>query len=313
MREKLEDLIFTYSKYMKQKFGGKVFRVGLSTGIKCPHRVHYGGCIFCNPETFTGTYQTAGLSVKEQLEKAVPRIKETTGANRLLAYFQDETSTAGDINYLKQVYQEALDHEAIIGLIVSTRPDFLSQEVMDLLKSFDVPLTLEIGLQTINEKSLRFINRGHDLQVVEKALELAQNNQIDLGVHIVIGIPGETITQMQETIQFISSHSSIKEVKFHNLVVYKNTRLAELYRKEKFELIDIDQYIEILCNLLPCLRGDIVVSRLFTSNLRRTQIALGDYPGSKPEWLNQLRLSLLAQGLYQGCKTKFPYNAPLHK
>jgi radical SAM superfamily enzyme len=149
------------------------------------------------------------------------------------------------------------------------------------------------------------------MATVERTIELADRNKLDLGVHIIIGIPGETISHMQETVNFITSQPAIKEVKFHNLVVYKNTRLAEMYQTGEFELLNIDQYIEILCSLLPWLRGDIVVSRLFTSNIRRTQIALGEYSGTKTEWLNKLRLSLLAKGLFQGCRTEFPYRPQL--
>jgi len=307
MKKKLENLVFLYSSFLKKRYGIKVFRVGLSTGLTCPHRISTGGCIFCHPETFTGEYQSAGLSIEEQLNKAVPRIKNTCGAVKLLAYFQDETSTAGEIDYLDKKFKSALQHPDIIGLIVSTRPEYVNQKIIDLLKSYNLPVTIEIGLQTVKEESLIFLNRGHDLNDVKKALNLCEKNRLNLGVHIIIGIPGETIEDMQNTIRFISSCPTIKQVKFHNLVVYKHTPLASIYQQNKFEILNIDEYISTLCQLLPYLRGDIVISRLFTSNIRRTQIAIGEYSGSKPEWLNKLRLALIQQNIFQGCKTATPY------
>lgn len=307
MKKELETLVYMYSSFLKRKYGMKVFRVGLSTGLTCPHRIKTGGCIFCHPATFTGEYQSAVFSIEEQLNKAVPRIKKTCGAVKLLAYFQDETSTAGELVYLDKKYRSAVEHPDIIGLIVSTRPEYVNQKIIDLLKSYNVPVTIEIGLQTAKEESLKFLNRGHDLNDVKKAINLCEQNHLDLGVHIIIGIPGETIEDMQNTIQFINSCQTIKEIKFHNLVVYKQTPLAVLYQQNKFKILNIDEYISILCQLIPYLRGDIVISRFFTSNIRRTQIALGDYSGSKPEWLNKLRLALIQQNIFQGCKTGKPY------
>jgi uncharacterized protein len=307
MKKELKKLVYLYSSFLKKKYGMKVFRVGLSTGLTCPHRIKTGGCIFCHPATFTGEYQSAGFSIEEQLNKAVPRIKKTCGAVKLLAYFQDETSTAGELEYLDKKYRSAVEHPDIIGLIVSTRPEYVNQKIIDLLKSYNVPLTIEIGLQTVKEESLIFLNRGHDLNDVKKALHLCEKNCINVGVHIIIGIPGETIEDMLNTIQFINSCQTIKEIKFHNLVVYKQTPLALLYQQNKFKILNIDEYISILCQLIPYLRGDIVISRFFTSNIRRTQIALGDYSGSKPEWLNKLRLALIQQNIFQGCKTVKPY------
>ncbi|MCK4311649.1 MAG: radical SAM protein, partial [Candidatus Cloacimonetes bacterium] len=181
---------------MKHKFGTRVFRVGLSTGIKCPHRIKTGGCIFCNPETFTGEYQTRNLSIKEQLKDAVPRIKESCGDVKLLAYFQDDTSTAGDIDLLKKKFKEALSHPEIIGLVISTRPDYVNDKIVELLCSFDVPVTIEIGMQSIHNKSLKFLNRGHTFKQVEKAVELCGNAGLTIGVHLIMGIPGESFENM---------------------------------------------------------------------------------------------------------------------
>jgi radical SAM protein (TIGR01212 family) len=308
MEQRLEYRIFTYSAYLQKKYRCKVFRVGLSTGIPCPHREQTGGCIFCNAETFTGEYQLQGLTVKQQLAGAVPRIKESCGDVKLLAYFQDDTSTAGDIDFLRKKFEEALSHPDIIGLVVSTRPDYVNDEVVELLSSFQVPVTVEIGLQSIHDSSLKFLNRGHNFQQVDKAIQLCGIAGLNVGVHLIIGIPGEIFDDMLETFQYISSNKYIKQVKFHNLVVYKNTKLAEITKKWKIPTLQILKYIEILANLLPHLRGDIVVTRLFTSNIRRSQIAMGDFAGNKTKWMNELRKYIYKNNIVQGSETKIEFD-----
>jgi len=301
MNNNLEQRVYTYSTFLEKKFGRKVFRVGLSTGIKCPNRIEHGGCIFCNPKTFTGEYQSQNLSIEKQLDDAIPRIKKSCGNVGLLAYFQDETSTAGDIEFLRSKFSQALSLLEILGLIVSTRPDFVNAEIVEMLLSFKVPVTIEIGMQSVHDKSLDFLNRNHDFLQTQKVIELCGEAGLDVGVHLIIGIPNESFGDMLQTIEYVSSNSFIKQVKFHNLVVYKNTKLAEM---ENINLLSIDEYIDILSELIPLLRRDIVISRLFTSNIRKSQIAVGNYEGSKPEWLNKLRLKLIEKKYFQGCKIK---------
>ncbi len=305
MEERLEYRIFTYSAYLINKLGKKVFRVGLSTGKTCPHRVRNGDCIFCNPHTFTGEYQSQNLSIEEQYKDAIPRIKEACGDVQLLAYFQDETSTYGDIKFLKQKYDEALSHPEVIGLVVSTRPDYLNEEVIKLLASYKVPVTIEIGLQSIHNKSLNLLNRGHTFEQVVKAIRMCGEAGLSVGVHLIMGIPNETFNDMLETIKWVSSNNYIKQVKFHNLVVYRNTKLAQM---KNIPIYTIEEHIKNLGDLIPHLRGDIAVSRLFTSNIRRTQIAVDEYKGNKTQWMNFLRKYLYRHNLNQGDKTNVKHD-----
>ena len=305
MEERLEYRIFTYSAYLLNKFGKKVFRVGLSTGKVCPHRIENGGCVFCNPHTFTGEYQSQDLSIEEQYNDAIPRIKKACGDVQLLAYFQDETSTFGDIEFLKQKYDEALSHPEIVGLVISTRPDYINKEVLKLLMSYEVPVTIEIGLQSIHNKSLEFLNRGHTFEQVEEAIKMCGEAGLIVGVHLIMGIPNETYDDMLQTIRRVSSNKYIKQVKFHNLVVYKNTKLAQM---KNIPIYTIEEHIKNLGKLIPYLRGDIAVSRLFTSNIRRTQIAVDEYKGNKTQWMNELRKYLYKNNLNQGNETNVKYD-----
>lgn len=303
MKLNLEERIFVFSNYVKAAYGKRTYRIGLSTGVTCPHRVKNGGCIFCNPHTFTGEYQNQGLTIKQQLDNAIPRIKKSCGDVALIAYFQDETSTAGDIGTLKQQFSKALEHPEIVALTVSTRPDYVNPDVLDMLASFHIPVTIELGMQSIHDNSLDFLNRGHDFAATQKALQLCESAGIRTGVHLILGIPGETRDMMKQTIDYISQKSNIAEVKFHNLVVYEHTTLNILYEKNKLHIPDLDEYIELLANLLRSLRGDIVVSRLFTSNVRRSGIALNAFPGNKTKWMNQLRLFMIEHEIIQGDQT----------
>jgi len=309
MEERLEYRIFTYSAYLINKFGKKVFRVGLSTGKMCPHREKTGGCIFCNPSTFTGEYQSADLSIEEQFNDAIPRIKKACGDIQLLAYFQDETSTYGDIEFLKSKFDQAISHPEVIGLVVSTRPDYISKEVIELLASYKVPVTIEIGLQSIQNRSLEFLNRGHTFQQVEESIRMCGEASLTVGVHLILGIPGETFNDMLHTIKWVSSNKYINQVKFHNLVAYKNTKLADM---KDIPVYTIEKHIENLGDLIPYLRGDIAVSRLFTSNIRRTQIAVDDYKGNKTKWMNELRKYLYQNDLIQGAETDVKYDYRLY-
>lgn len=297
----LSDLLRTYSDYSKQRYGEKVFRVGVSTGIECPHRKQ-GGCIFCNPASFRGAYQSWDLSIEEQLEKGIRIIREKCGAQAYIAYFQDETSTAGELSYLEDLYKRAFAYEGVKGLALSTRPDYVNESICEILSGLEGDVTLEIGLQSIHEKSLEFLNRGHSQQQTEYALDLCKSYGIRAGVHVVIGIPGESEREMLETVKWISGRKEISEVKFHNLVVYLGTKLAELWQQGLVSQIAIEDYIEILSELIAHLREDIVISRLFTSNILHNDLAAVKMEGNKTKWMNMLRLKLIEKNYKQGCE-----------
>jgi radical SAM protein (TIGR01212 family) len=308
MKKQLDERIFMYSQWLLQCFGHKVFRVGLSTGITCPHRVATGGCIYCNPATFTGAYQEQGLSIAQQLAQAVPRIKASCGDVKLLAYFQDETSTAGDADYLLGCYQEALAHPDVEGLVVSTRPDAMQPAVMEFLAQLDVPVMVEIGLQTIHDASLDWLNRGHNFAQAAQAIDYCQSLGLQVGVHLIVGIPVETEAMMRQTVQWVSANAAISQVKFHNLVIYRHTALAAIAAEQGLKPLGIPDYVSLLGTLLTHLRGDIPVLRLFTSNVRRNQVAVGQYAGAKTKWMSMLRSYMNENNLVQGMNTSLPYH-----
>jgi uncharacterized protein len=295
----LSDLIYTYSSAMQAKYGKKVFRVGVSTGIECPHR-KAGGCLFCNPRTFRGSYQDENLSIEEQLEQGIAILKQNSKAKSFIAYFQDETSTAGDLDYLSDLFRRAIDYPGIRGLVVSTRPDHINKEVCQMLTSLPQPVSVELGMQSIHDKSLKFLRRGHTQADTARAVEMCREWGLETGVHLILGIPGESFADMRDTLKWVSNNSGIQEVKLHNLVVYAGTDLARLWQSGEVEQMPIAEYIEILSELIGWIRQDIVISRLFTSNILHNDLGMAAMEGNKTKWMNQLRLKLLEKGYKQG-------------
>jgi len=298
---RLEDLILTYSKSMKAIHGCKVFRVGLSTGVRCPHRA-VGGCIFCNPASFRGQYQTENNSIEKQLATGKQIIKANSKAKKFIAYFQDETSTAGDAEMLKAMFEQAASDPEIVELVISTRPDYIDEHTFELFKNIKIPVKLEIGLQSIHDHSLNFLRRGHSFADSERAITLCGKHGISVGVHLIMGICGESFAEMKETIDWITGRKEIMEIKFHNLVIYEGTELAEMWKRQEVKQMPINDYIEILSELLPYVREDIVISRLFTSNILHNDLALVIMEGNKTKWMNRLRLKLEEKKYQQGCK-----------
>jgi hypothetical protein len=307
-KNSLHERVNVYSGYLKKKYGEKVFRVGLSTGIVCPHRSQNGGCIFCLPKSFTGDYQRSRQSVTEQLKEAIPLIYKSCGKVKLIAYFQDETSTACSLAELKYKIEETLLYEEIVGIVISTRPDYIQDEILAYFQTISKPILLEIGMQTIHEKSLDFLQRGHSFLQSKAALETCAKHGIPVGVHLILGIPGESLEDMKQTIQFITDNTTIQQVKFHNLVVYLGTKLHAQYQKMKIPLYTIEEHVENLTELLPFLRGDVVITRFFTSNILNTQPTFYQYEGNKTKWMNQLRTKLIEKNSIQGLNTNKPFH-----
>lgn len=304
---KLEDRIYTYSSYLRKAYRTKVFRIGLSIGKECPHRINSGGCVFCKPETFVYMRNKKCKNINKCIKEVKNKVKKTYPRAKFFAYFQDGTSTAGDKNFLAEKYKNALQDEDVIGLIVSTRPDFIDNQIIDIFKKLSYPVEVEIGLQSIHEKSLEFLAREHSFKEADNAIELCGKNKLRVGVHIIIGIPGEDLEDMKATIKYITENKYINEVKFHNLVAYKDTKLASIIEKKNLRLLTKREYFEILTQLIPCLKGDKVITRLFTTSLKEDSIYKGQFKGNKTEWLTDFKKYLFKKNITQGSKTSLPF------
>lgn len=295
---RLEDNLNLLSQNWKIKYNCRVMKIGLSLGITCPNRLK-NGCIFCLPATFTDEIMDSKTSsLQEQIDLLVPQVRQNTKAKKFIAYLQDETSTACDLDFLKESLAIIENCNIFEEVIISTRPDYIDEDILKVLKSVKLPLTIEIGMQTIHDCSLSFLNRNHTQHDSEKALRLCECFGIPNGVHLILGIPHESETMIKETINFVNNNSNIKDVKIHNLVVYKNTKLADIYQNYTF--LTYQEYLEQLVNVISNLNPNKTISRLFTSNFRRDSVAINSFPGFKQNWLNELWLILKKRSIFQG-------------
>ncbi len=271
---------YAFNRYLKDKFSAKVWKVSLNAGFGCPNKngvIDSKGCVFCNEEAFS---RLAGskLSLQEQLEEGIGFAREK-GVEKFIVYFQNGTSTNAPIEELKRTYDVIKSCEDIVGLSISTRPDCVDDAKIGLISeyvdSYDV--WIEYGLQTVHNKTLKKINRRHTFDQSAWAIEKTARKGVNVGVHVILGLPGETRRDMINTAKVISG-LPVNGVKFHILHVLKDTHLARLYDKNRIKLLDQGEYIDIACDFLENLRKDIVILRLISDAKRDVLIG--------PEWMN---------------------------
>ncbi len=266
----------TANDYYKQKFGSKVYKLSLDGGFTCPNRdgsIGVGGCIFCSAQG-SGEFAAKGNNISEQLEKAKQKVESKIKAGKYIAYFQSFTNTYAPIEKLKKIYYEAIKADYIVGLSIGTRPDCLPNEVIELLKEINQikPVSVELGLQTTNEKTAEHIRRGYKNDIYFDAVKRLRKADIDVVTHIIIGLPNETAEDaVKTTLDAVAAGTN--GVKFHLLHVLKNTDLARDYLKGKFECLTLQEYADILKRCIDVLPPDIVVHRITGDGAKRDLIA----------------------------------------
>lgn len=266
-------IIRTLSDYCKEKFGTKVYRLSLSTGCSCPNRdgkAGIGGCSFCS-EGGSGEFATKVKPVEVQIEEAKDRVKSKFPKDikeedkKYIAYFQSFTNTYGDVDRLGGIFKTAILRDEIAAISIGTRPDCLEDDMLDLLNELNKikPVWIELGLQTIHEDSAKAFNRGYSLPVFNKTyIELKKRN-IEVIVHVILGLPGETDKDMYETVRYLANLSpKLDGIKLHLLHILKNTRLEREYREKPFKILSLDEYTEILINCLRILPESVVIHRM---------------------------------------------------
>ncbi len=295
---RIEENINLLSQKWKKIYDCRVMKIGLSLGLTCPNR-EKGACIFCLPSTFTDEINDKNiLTIPQQIDILLPKIMQKTKTSKFIAYLQDETTTACSINYLQESLAIIEKSNIFEEVIISTRPDYIDEDILKVIKSVNIPITIEIGMQTIHDSSLNFLNRNHTHQESIHALKMCEEFHIPTGVHLILGIPNETQEMNLETINFINKNKNISDVKIHNLVVYRETKLADIYQNHNF--LSYEEYLELLAKIIGHLSPEKTISRLFTSNLRRDSLALNSFPGFKQIWLKDLWLLLKKKSIFQG-------------
>ena len=266
-------IIRTLSDYCKEKFGTKVYRLSLSTGCSCPNRdgrAGRGGCSFCS-EGGSGEFATKVKPVEVQIEEAKDRVKSKFPKDikeedkKYIAYFQSFTNTYGDVDRLGGIFRTAVLRDEIAAISIGTRPDCLEEDMLDLLDELNKikPVWIELGLQTIHEDSAKAFNRGYSLPVFNKAYMELKKRNIEVIVHVILGLPGETDKDMYETVRYLANLSpKLDGIKLHLLHILKNTRLEREYREKPFKILSLDEYTEILINCLRILPESVVIHRM---------------------------------------------------
>jgi radical SAM protein (TIGR01212 family) len=259
----------SFGSYIKKRFGTIVYKVNVDAGFTCPNRdgtISTSGCIYCNNDSFRPASCTPTLSMSEQIRSGIAHIKKRYGAEKFLVYFQPYTNTYAPVKELERLYREALSEPSVIGLAIGTRPDSVDEEKIALLESLAERyfILVEYGMQSIYEKTLRFINRGHDYSTFLKTLGLTKNRGILIGAHVIVGFPTETREEMLSMADEVSL-MPIDFLKIHHLQVIKDAPLEIIYRESQFHLFEYEEYIGFIAEFIERISPRIVLQRLFAT------------------------------------------------
>ncbi len=299
--------------FLREKFGDKVFKIALDAGFSCPNRdgtISSGGCLFCSERGSGDFAGNRNFSITNQFKDIKHMMNKKWKSGKYIAYFQAYTNTYASIQVLREKYEEAVMQEGVVALSIATRPDCLDKEVLDLIEEYShrVYTWVELGLQTSKDESAKIINRGYKLGTFEEALNELNKRSVDVVVHTIFGLPGETKEDMLRTIDYVSQ-KNIKGIKMHLLHLLENTPMAELYSEKKLEFLQEDEYIDIICSSITMLPPNMVIHRL-TGDAPRELLIGPMWSLKKWEVLNAIDNRLKELDLYQGKNFK-PQNRDL--
>ena len=295
---------YSLNRYLRERFGEKVYKLALDGGMSCPNRdgsLGRGGCIFCSAGGSGDFAQGRCATVAEQIARAKSRIRNKTGAEKFIAYFQSYTNTYAPVEYLETLFTEAISEPSVAALSIGTRPDCLPDEVVELLARLNrrKPVWVELGLQTIHADTARLIRRGYGLSVYEDAVARLKDAGLTVIVHVILGLPGETREQMLQTIDYLGGVHRPDGVKLQLLHVLEGTDLAQLWRAGQVPVMEPEAYYDLLCECLRRLPPDMVIHRLTGDGPKRILLA-PLWTGDKKRVLNDLNRELERQHVRQG-------------
>lgn len=294
---------YSLNYFLREKFGSKVYKISLDAGFSCPNRdgkISSGGCIFCSARGSGDFAGNRDYSISKQFKDIKNVMEKKWKEGKYIAYFQAYTNTYAPISVLREKFEDALQEEGVVALSIATRPDCLSEEVLNLLEELNnkTYLWIELGLQTVSDETAKLINRGYKLDVFEEALKNLRNRRIDVVVHSIFGLPGEDKEDMLKTVKYLST-KDIQGIKFHLLHLMKETPLVHLYNRGEFRFLEEMEYVDILCESIGFLRKDIVVHRL-TGDSPRELLIGPQWSLKKWEILNAIDDNLKEKDIYQG-------------
>lgn len=289
----------TVNEYIKELYGGKLYKVSINAGFTCPNRdgtLGNRGCIFCSGQGSGDFAENPEKSVTEQIELGKKRVEAKMGTNPAgyIAYFQAFTNTYGPIDKLRRAYLEAAENKDIRIISIATRPDCLGEEILSLLCEINgiKPVWVELGLQTIHEKTANYIRRGYSLQVYDRAVKELKARGLEVITHVILGLPYETREEMLETVKYVGE-SGATGIKLQLLHVLKGTDLAEEYQKGKFKCLTLEEYVSLIKDALDLIPEDIIIHRMTGDGDKKILIA-PLWSADKKKVLNTLKKALVA-------------------
>lgn len=273
----MEQLYNDFGHWVRNRFPFRVQKLSLDAGFSCPNRdgrLGTGGCIYCDNETFNPEYCNRGKSIREQLNDGKRFFSRKYPDMKYLAYFQAFTNTYSSLDNLRRLYEEALDVEDIVGIVIGTRPDCISDDLLDYLQNLNRQtfVLIEYGIETTNDNTLRFINRGHDFQCSRTAIAKTNERGILTGGHVILGLPGEDEEESLRQARDISS-LPLDILKIHQLQIIRGTRLAKIYESSPFHLYSVSEYIKLVAEYIRRLRPGIVLERFVSQSPKKLLVA----------------------------------------
>ena len=299
-----EKYFYSLDYFYRRKFGSKVARVTLDGGFTCPNRdgtVSFGGCVFCGVAGAGDFCAEKTLSITQQVKVQKERLQTKWKDLKIIPYFQSFTNTYAPVGILRKKYEDALDSEDCVGLSIATRADCLCSEVLDLLEELNKRtfLQIELGLQTVNDKTAQVINRGYSLDVFTQSVLELQKRDIEIVAHLIVGLPDENLRDYLNAVRYISE-MKINGVKIQVLYLLKDAPLMKWYERGEIKFLERFEYIDIVARMLAHLSPEVVVHRL-TGDPPWKSLVEPKWTTDKKQILNQINQYLREKNLYQGC------------
>ncbi len=292
-----------YNTYLRRLFGQRVQKISVDAGLSCPNRdgtLSQTGCIYCNAKGSGSGAFDRGLSIRRQIEAGKIGMIKKYKAQKFLAYFQSYSNTYTTCAAMQQMYDEALACEGMVGMAIGTRPDCVDEEKISLIQSYtaDYLVWLEYGLQSVHEKTLARINRGHDFNAFKKAVHMTRGRGINICVHIILGLPGEDRAMMLETARVLAG-MGINGVKIHLLYVIKETFLDRMWQRGEYRCMEQQLYVDLVCDFLELLPPGIIIQRI-TGDPHGEELRAPAWAGRYRETFNMIQHTLEQRNSFQG-------------
>ena len=294
---------YSLNSYFRKTFGQRVHKISLDAGLSCPNRdgtLSYDGCIYCNAQGSGTNAHQKGLSIREQLERSKVYVRKRFKTDKYIAYFQSYSNTYASVHHLRKLYDEALSVDGVVGLSIGTRPDCIDTAVLELLAGYASRhhIWLEYGLQSANDQTLRYINRGHDWRCFEQAVMASKDRGINLCAHVILGLPGETQKDNLRTAQALAD-LGIDAVKLHLLYVIRGTAMERLYRRGAYQCLSMERYAEWVSDFLSNLPASTVIQRL-TGDPHPRELVAPLWAMDKKATLECIEKTLVRRDTWQG-------------